>query len=75
MQNAVPARRGSGLTWSSMRSFSSEVELKDYLTELDGTAGRINIKSTYNLVLLVIFDAGTYSIRFRVQFTNLAVNY
>ena len=60
MQNAVPARRGSGLIWSFIRSVSSEVELKDYLTDLDVTVGRININSTYYVVLLVIFGAGSY---------------
>ena len=59
MQNAVPAWRGSGLIWSCMRYFSFEVELKVYLTELDVTVGRININSTYIIVLLVIFGAGS----------------
>ena len=42
-----------------MRSFSSEVEVKVYLTELDVSVGRININSIYDIVLLVIFCAGS----------------
>ena len=58
MQNAVPARRGSGLIWSFMRSFSSEVELKDYLIELDVTVGRVNINSSCSASKLTCKKSG-----------------